>query len=85
MISAYMLNYSHPWKCLDHIESFYNAKVPIRVGGTTQDRCGFDGGYNGYFYKAPDKVPNLYFGPKLFNLIGIFSITMYYSKLIQCQ
>ncbi|KAH8694363.1 hypothetical protein BGZ61DRAFT_352180 [Ilyonectria robusta] len=70
MIATYMLNMSRTWNCMDHMDHFYDSKVPIRVGGTTQDRCAFDAEFDGYFYQNPDNELGHYFGPNLFNLIS---------------
>ncbi|KAH8894279.1 hypothetical protein GQ53DRAFT_780328 [Thozetella sp. PMI_491] len=72
MIATYMLNMSRTWNCMDHIDHFYNSKVPLRIGGTTQDRCGFDANFDGYFYQGADGELSQYFGPKLFDLIGTY-------------
>ncbi|KAI8710732.1 Glyco-hydro-79C domain-containing protein [Fusarium sp. LHS14.1] len=72
MIATYMLNMSRTWNCMDHIDQFYDLRTPIRVGGTTQDRCHFDANFDGYFYRNPNDELSHYFGPRLFDLIGTY-------------
>lgn len=52
----------------------YGQKVPIRVGGTTQDRATYNADLDAYIsYDDPDPLNppmEVTYGPKFFDLIG---------------
>ena len=68
-----MTDITPPVQCLKHFDSVYGQKMPVRVGGTTQDRAMFDPnckGYVNYHVDNPLDAPlNLTYGPKFFDLI----------------
>lgn len=59
---------------MDHFTKLYGKKMPIRIGGTTQDRATFDPNFKGYVSYSvanPLDAPlTLTYGPKFFDLIG---------------
>ncbi|KAF4338066.1 glycoside hydrolase superfamily [Fusarium beomiforme] len=73
MWPSYMTNISMTLPCVDHFNKLYNRKMPIRIGGTTQDRATYDLAFEGYVsYKANDPLEapmSLTYGPKFFDLI----------------
>ncbi|KXJ91623.1 hypothetical protein Micbo1qcDRAFT_203689 [Microdochium bolleyi] len=71
---SYATNISLAGPCLDHLSQMYGQKVPIRIGGTTQDRATYDPNQEAYIsYDDPDPlVPpmKITYGPKFFDLIA---------------
>ncbi|KAH8656832.1 hypothetical protein BGZ61DRAFT_486482 [Ilyonectria robusta] len=76
MWPSYMTNITPPLQCLDHFSTLYGKKIPIRIGGTTQDRATYDPdfqGYVSYHVDNPLDAPmSLTYGPKFFDLIPEF-------------
>ncbi|KYG13810.1 hypothetical protein FVEG_14131 [Fusarium verticillioides 7600] len=76
MWPSYMTNISLTLPCISHFNKLYNRKMPIRIGGTTQDRATYDPdlkGYVSYSVNDPLEAPmNLTYGPKFFDLIKKF-------------
>lgn len=70
MWPTYKLGLSHVWECMGHITELYGTKMPIRIGGTTQDRSAYDGEYDGYIYPDPTIELHSIYGPKFFDLIS---------------
>jgi hypothetical protein len=74
MWPSYMTNISLTRPCIDHFNKIYGQKMPIRIGGTTQDRATYDptfGGYVSYKVDDPLEAPmNLTYGPRFFDLIS---------------
>lgn len=72
---SYATNISLAKPCLDHFSELYGQKIPIRIGGTTQDRATYDPNQEAYIsYDDPDPlVPpmEVTYGPKFFDLIGM--------------
>lgn len=73
MWPSYMTNITPPVQCLEHFSRLYKNPVPIRIGGTTQDRATYDPGFEGYVsYHVDDPLVapmDLVYGPKFFDLI----------------
>ncbi|KAM5353551.1 hypothetical protein ACJ41O_000201 [Fusarium nematophilum] len=73
MWPSYMTNISLTLPCIDHFNKLYGRKMPIRIGGTTQDRATYDANFKGYVsYKVNDPLEapmNLTYGPRFFDLI----------------
>ncbi|KAJ4177854.1 hypothetical protein NW755_013616 [Fusarium falciforme] len=73
MWPSYMTNISLTRPCIDHFNKIYGQKMPIRIGGTTQDRATYDptfGGYVSYKVDDPLEAPmSLTYGPRFFDLI----------------
>ncbi|KAJ8130419.1 hypothetical protein O1611_g3210 [Lasiodiplodia mahajangana] len=67
---TYKLNVSHVWHCMSHIAELYHTKMPIRIGGTTQDRSAYDATYDGYICSDPTVELHNTYGPKYFDLIS---------------
>ncbi|WAO88942.1 Glyco-hydro-79C domain-containing protein [Fusarium falciforme] len=76
MWPSYMTNISLTRPCIDHFNKIYGQKMPIRIGGTTQDRATYDptfGGYVSYKVDDPLEAPmSLTYGPRFFDLIKSF-------------
>lgn len=74
MWPSYMRNITPPLQCLERFDELYGRKMPIRIGGTTQDRATYDSDFDGYVsYHVDDPLDapmTLTFGPKYFDLIG---------------
>lgn len=74
MWPSYMRNITPPLECLKHFTQLYGQKVPIRIGGTTQDRATYDPTFDGYVsYHVDDSLDapmDLTYGPKFFDLIS---------------
>lgn len=74
MWPSYMRNISLAQPCMDHFTNLYDRKMPIRIGGTTQDRAQYDPNLKGYLsYKVNDPLQapmSLTYGPKFFDLIS---------------
>ncbi|GAW14074.1 hypothetical protein ANO14919_034660 [Xylariales sp. No.14919] len=66
----YKLNLSHVWQCMDHVAELYGTKMPIRIGGTSQDRSAYDAAYDGDIYIDPTNDLHRVYGPKHFDLIS---------------
>ncbi|RWA04355.1 hypothetical protein EKO27_g10750 [Xylaria grammica] len=66
----YKLNLSHVWQCMNHVAELYGAKMPIRIGGTSQDRSAYDAAYDGDIYVDPTDDLHRVYGPKHFDLIS---------------
>jgi hypothetical protein len=73
MWPSYMTNISLAIPCLDQISKLHKKTLPIRIGGTTQDRATYDpkfDGYVSYITTDPLVAPlTLTYGPKFFDLI----------------
>jgi hypothetical protein len=74
MWPSYMTNITPPMQCISRISEIYNKRMPIRIGGTTQDRATYDPNFDGYVsysvanpLDAPD---TLTYGPKFWDLIS---------------
>lgn len=76
MWPSYMRNITPPLQCLEQFGKLYGKKMPVRIGGTTQDRATYDPDFDGYVsYHVEDPLDapmELTFGPKYFDLIGKF-------------
>ncbi|KAM0206259.1 hypothetical protein ACHAQI_008359 [Fusarium lateritium] len=76
MWPSYATNISLTLPCIDHFNKLYGKKMPIRIGGTTQDRATYDAAFKGYVsYKVDDPLEapmSLTYGPKFFDLIKTF-------------
>ncbi|KAH8901723.1 hypothetical protein GQ53DRAFT_790114 [Thozetella sp. PMI_491] len=76
MWPSYMTNISLVHPCLEHISRLYKKILPIRIGGTTQDRATYDPTFSGYVsYTTPDPLTaptSLTYGRKFFDLIPRF-------------
>ncbi|KLU85834.1 hypothetical protein MAPG_04854 [Magnaporthiopsis poae ATCC 64411] len=74
MWPSYMKNITPPLHCIKHFDDLFGQKMPIRVGGTTQDRATYDANFDGYVsyhVDHPHDAPmELVFGPKFFDLIN---------------
>lgn len=74
MWPSYMTNITPPIQCIGHISEAFGSRVPIRIGGTTQDRATYDPNFKGYVSYTVDNpldAPNtLTYGPLFFDLIG---------------
>jgi len=74
MWPSYMLNITPPMQCLKHFDELYGKKMPIRIGGTTQDRATYDPNFKGYVsYEVANPLDaplNLTYGPRFFDLIA---------------
>ena len=76
MWPSYMTNITPPMQCMDQFSKVYGAKIPIRIGGTTQDRATYDPAMRDAYvsYTTPDPLvapATLTYGPKFFDLIGM--------------
>lgn len=87
-----MTNISLTLPCIDHFNKLYQRKIPIRIGGTTQDRATYDPALKGYvLYSVDDPLEapmSLTYGPKFFNLIGkstYYSLAVIYANHIPEQ
>ncbi|KAH6871488.1 hypothetical protein B0T10DRAFT_568278 [Thelonectria olida] len=73
MWPSYMTNISLALPCMNHFDKLYGKKMPIRIGGTTQDRATYDPNFDGYVsYTTDDPLVapmSLAYGPKFFDLI----------------
>ncbi|KAL2681419.1 hypothetical protein Neosp_009030 [[Neocosmospora] mangrovei] len=60
-------------QCIDHLTQLYGKPMPIRIGGTTQDRATYDPNldtYVNYSVPSPMNAPSkLTYGPSFFDLI----------------
>lgn len=74
MWPSYMRNITPPLLCLKHFSDLYGRQVPIRIGGTTQDRATYDANFDGYVsYHVDDPLDapmDLLYGPRFFDLIS---------------
>ena len=61
-------------QCISRISQIYKSKMPIRIGGTTQDRATYDPNFDGYVsynVSSPLDAPDtLTYGPKFWDLIS---------------
>lgn len=76
MWPSYMTNITPPMQCIDQFNKIYGSKIPIRIGGTTQDRATYDPNMKDAYvsYTTPDPLvapTALTYGPKFFDLIGM--------------
>ena len=59
---------------MEHFDELYGKKMPVRIGGTTQDRATYDpefDGYVSYHVDHPlDPPMTLTYGPRFFDLIS---------------
>lgn len=87
MWPTYMVNLTHPWKCMDHIQHHYGGiKAPIRLGGTTQDAAFYDAVLDGYIEPVPKSLYGSVYGPKYFDLISkCFSILQQQYARLTCR
>lgn len=73
MWPSYMKNITPVLNCLERFDELYGQKMPIRIGGTTQDRATYDPDFKGYVsYHVDDPLDApmaLTYGPKYFDLI----------------
>ncbi|KAH6970316.1 hypothetical protein DER45DRAFT_623179, partial [Fusarium avenaceum] len=73
MWPSYMTNITPPLQCINNFDQLYGNKMPIRIGGTTQDRATYDEKFDGYVsYHTDDPLVapmELIYGPKFFDLI----------------
>jgi hypothetical protein len=73
MWPSYMTNITPPLQCMDHFKDIYGRPMPVRIGGTTQDRATYDPNqeaYVSYSVDNPLDAPmELTYGPKFFDLI----------------
>ncbi|KAH9892094.1 hypothetical protein F4778DRAFT_750800 [Xylariomycetidae sp. FL2044] len=68
---TYMINVSYTRSCTDQVTPLYNGtNMPIRIGGTTQDRAAFDPDTDEYTYGDPET--SYFYGPKFLDLISSF-------------
>ncbi|RBR13263.1 uncharacterized protein FIESC28_08229 [Fusarium coffeatum] len=76
MWPSYATNISLTLPCLEHFNKLYKKRIPIRIGGTTQDRATYDADFKGYVsYKVDDLLDapmSLTYGPRFFDLIKTF-------------
>lgn len=57
MWPSYMLNITPPLQCFEPFTSLYGQKMPIRIGGTTQDRATYDPAFDGHVsYDHPEPL-----------------------------
>ncbi|KAL6364098.1 hypothetical protein LRP88_03531 [Fusarium phalaenopsidis] len=93
MWPSYMTNISLTRPCIDHFNKIYGQKMPIRIGGTTQDRATYDptfGGYVSYKVDDPLEAPmSLTYGPRFFDLIrfnrGLDNRTNTFSAIMEAK
>ncbi|KAL4767147.1 hypothetical protein BDW60DRAFT_220775 [Aspergillus nidulans var. acristatus] len=73
MWPSYMTNITPPMQCAERLSDLYGGVMPIRIGGTTQDRATYDPdfeGYVSYVNEDPLVAPmELTYGPKFWDLI----------------
>lgn len=82
MWPSYMTNITPPMQCISRFTDIYGEKMPIRIGGTTQDRATYDPSFDGYVsytvanpLDAPD---TLTYGPRFWDLISnLFFLSIY--------
>ncbi|ORX99033.1 glycoside hydrolase family 79 protein [Clohesyomyces aquaticus] len=71
---SYRTNVSATAQCELHLRDAYGAPMPIRIGGTTQDRADYDSTFSGYVTYSvssdKDAPKTLKFGPKFFEAAG---------------
>ncbi|KAF7713085.1 Beta-glucuronidase [Penicillium ucsense] len=77
MWPSYMTNVTPSVSCMSRISEIYGKKMPIRIGGTTQDRATYDPYFDDYvFYSVadPSDAPDtLIYGPKFWDLINEYN------------
>ncbi|KAL2802462.1 hypothetical protein BJX63DRAFT_437848 [Aspergillus granulosus] len=68
-----MTNITPPMQCAERLSDLYGGVMPIRIGGTTQDRATYDPDFEGYvsYVNEDPLVPpmELTYGPKFWDLI----------------
>lgn len=73
MWPSYMRNVTPVLDCLERFDELYGQPIPIRIGGTTQDRATYDPKFKGYVSYHVDHLSDapmsLIYGPRFFNLI----------------
>ncbi|KAH6672089.1 hypothetical protein B0J14DRAFT_618426 [Halenospora varia] len=78
MWPSYMTNVTPVLQCLGQLTKVYKKTLPVRIGGTTQDRATYDPdfkGYVGYSVADPLDAPQtLTYGPAFFDLIHDFRL-----------
>ncbi|KAH7000895.1 hypothetical protein EDB80DRAFT_810009 [Ilyonectria destructans] len=74
MWPSYMRNITPVLDCLERFDELYGQPMPIRIGGTTQDRATYDPKLKGYVSYHVDHLSDapmsLIYGPRFFNLIS---------------
>lgn len=82
-----MTNISLALPCLDQFSQLYEKTVPIRIGGTTQDRATYDpnlDAYVSYHVDDPLDAPmTLTYGPSYFDLIRMQQTYQSKSRIFQ--
>lgn len=77
MWPSYMTNITPPMQCISRFTDIYGEKMPIRIGGTTQDRATYDPSFDGYVsytVASPLDAPDtLTYGPRFWDLISKLS------------
>ncbi|KUL86952.1 hypothetical protein ZTR_05294 [Talaromyces verruculosus] len=76
MWPSYMTNITPPMQCISRFSDIYGDKMPIRIGGTTQDRATYNPSFDGYVsytvvspLDAPD---SLTYGRRFWDLINVY-------------
>lgn len=68
-------------QCISRFTDIYDEKMPIRIGGTTQDRATYDPSFDGYVsytVASPLDAPNtLTYGPRFWDLISELSFSFF--------
>ncbi|KAL4931100.1 uncharacterized protein BDV17DRAFT_289095 [Aspergillus undulatus] len=76
MWPSYMTNITPPMHCTHRMSDIYGKRMPIRIGGTTQDRATYDSNFDGYVsYRNDDPLVapmELTYGPKFWDLIPVY-------------
>ncbi|KAF3402328.1 Beta-glucuronidase [Talaromyces pinophilus] len=76
MWPSYMTNITPPMQCISRFTDIYGEKMPIRIGGTTQDRATYDPSFDGYVsytVASPLDAPDtLTYGPRFWDLINVY-------------
>lgn len=83
MWPSYMKNISLVGPCTSHLSQLYGQEMPVRIGGTTQDRATYDESFDGYVsYRVEDPLDapmELLYGPKFFTLISMERLQKTYA------
>ncbi|KAJ0426845.1 hypothetical protein BJY00DRAFT_306836 [Aspergillus carlsbadensis] len=73
MWPSYMTNITPPMQCAERLSDLYGRVMPIRIGGTTQDRATYDPDFEGYvsYINEDPLVPpmEVTYGPRFWDLI----------------